>query len=98
MRYNRPIIFPLRDDLDMPREGRTFRDVLEAVQNGMEQLGEQCSKSEYDFKKPDEVDMSVPVQIFVEKMDVGANAAMGDFEDRLADRLGFNKDEPSPAE
>lgn len=98
MRYTRPVYKHEPTEYDLPREGRTFRDVLEAVQNGMEQLGEQCSKSEYDFKKPDDVDMSVPVQIFVEKMDVGANAAMGDYEDRLADRLGFRKDEPLPNE
>lgn len=92
-----PYIRPV-DECDLPREGRTFREVLEAVQNGMEQLGEQVSKSEYDFKKSDEVDMTIEPQLFVSKLDLGAEmSGMGDFEDRLADRLGIGLPEPEPA-
>lgn len=87
MRYSRPVFIDIPEDC---RVGRKFRDVLEAVQNGLEQLGEQCSKSEFDFKKPDDVDMNLPTTIFVEKMDIGCEmSGMGDFEDRLADRLGL---------
>lgn len=91
IRYPRPVFIDMPEEL---RIGRTFREVLEAVQNGMEQLGEQCSKSEFDFKSVDEVDMTCPTQIFVEKLDIGSEVyGKGDYEDRLADRLGLKSAE-----
>lgn len=77
----------------MPGEpkGRTFRAILIAVQNGLEEVGESPSKSEYDFKSVDDVDMECGSQPhFVEKLDLGADiVGRGDYEDRLADRLGI---------
>lgn len=86
-------------DFEAYNHGRTFRDVLEAVQNGMEELGEACKPSDFDFKSIDDVDMEVPTTTFVEKLDVGCEmSTKGDFEDRLADRLGLKQEKSDPAE
>lgn len=79
------------EDIPAVPTGRPFRMVLEAVQNGLEEVGESPSRSEYDFKSPDEVDSSVGSQPhYVEKLEIGADiCGHGDFEDRLADRLGI---------
>lgn len=87
--YNLECSYPIDLGDEIP-QARTFRQVLEAVQNGVEELGNATKPSDYDYKSPDAVDMSVaknPV-LFVEKQEIGMEMNSS-FEDRLSDRLGL---------
>lgn len=83
------------DDLDdlpefEPVQGRSFREVLKAVERGEEELGDTAPTIEYHFPTPDtEIDMDLPCDMFVSKNKFGSLQNEAIFVDRLRERLGL---------
>lgn len=73
-------------------KSRNFRQVLEAVSRGEEELGDVAPDNHYHFTDAESIDMDLPCDMFVSKNKFGT---MPDsiFAERLRDRLGLFADD-----